>query len=79
MLAHERFAKRALKNPRKDTLAAARRRFLCNGTQSAKEQSILAPEGLFGEKRKSVKKNAALLHFLAFLLLDLIFGVVRGE
>nr|DAW04462.1 MAG TPA: hypothetical protein [Bacteriophage sp.] len=29
MLTHERFAKRALKNPRADRLAAARRRFLC--------------------------------------------------
>ena len=26
-----------------------------------------------------MKKNAALLRFLAFLLLDLIFGVPRGE
>ena len=35
--------------------------------------------GHYGEERKSVKKNAALLRFLAFLLLDLIFGVPRGE
>ena len=35
--------------------------------------------GQCGEKRKSVKKNAALLRFLAFLLLDLLFGVLRGE
>ena len=35
--------------------------------------------GQSGEERKSVKKNAALLHFLAFLLLDHIFGVLRGE
>ena len=26
-----------------------------------------------------MKKNAALLHFLAFLLLDHTFGVLRGE
>ena len=31
VLTHERFAKRALKNPRADGLAAARRRFLCTG------------------------------------------------
>ena len=35
--------------------------------------------GQSGEERKSVKKNAALLHFLAFLLLDHNFGVLRGE
>ena len=30
-------------------------------------------------RRKSVKKNAALLHFLAFPSNDLLFGVLRGE
>ena len=35
--------------------------------------------GQSGEERKSVKKNAALLCFLAFLLLDHNFGVLRGE
>ena len=40
---------------------------------------ILAPKGSIGEERKSVKKNAALLRFLAFLLLDHTFGVLRGE
>ena len=35
--------------------------------------------GQYGEGFKSVKKNAALLHFLAFLLLDHTFGVLRGE
>ena len=35
--------------------------------------------GQYGEERKSVKKNAALLRFLAFLLLDHTFGVLRGE
>ena len=39
---------------------------------------ILAPEGPDGEKQKSVKNRAALLHGLAFLLLDLLFGVLRG-
>ena len=93
VLTHERFAKRALKNLRNVGLAAARRRFLYNGTRP--HQSFLAPlegshspyfieefrsrRGQYGEERKSVKKNAALLHFLAFLLLDHIFGVLRGE
>ena len=36
-------------------------------------------KGQYGEGLKSVKKNAALLHFLAFLLLDHTFGVLRGE
>ena len=35
--------------------------------------------GQCGGRRKSVKKNAALLHFLAFSLADLPFGVPRGE
>ena len=38
-----------------------------------------APEGSTGEKQKSVKNRAALLHGLAFLLLDHRFGVPRGE
>ena len=42
-------------------------------------KKILAPEGSIGEGFKSVKKNAALLRFLAFLLLDLLFGVPRGR
>ena len=40
---------------------------------------ILAPEGSIGEGAKSVKKNAALLHFLAFGHFDHLFGVPRGE
>ena len=40
---------------------------------------ILAPEGSNGEGSKSVKKNAALLHFLAFGPFDHLFGVLRGE
>ena len=39
----------------------------------------LVPEGSIGEGRKSVKKSAALLRFLAFLALDHLFGVLRGE
>jgi len=35
--------------------------------------------GQYGEGLKSVKKNAALLHFLAFGAFDLLFGVPRGE
>ena len=39
----------------------------------------LTPEGAIGEKEKSVKNRAALLHGLAFFLLDLLFGVPRGR
>ena len=39
----------------------------------------LGPEGQSVGRRKSVKKNAALLHFLAFSLADLPFGVPRGR
>ena len=35
--------------------------------------------GRCGGRRKSVKKNSALLHFLAFSLTDHLFGVPRGE
>ena len=35
--------------------------------------------GQSGEGHRSVKKNAALLHFLAFGSFDLRFGVLRGE
>ena len=44
-----------------------------------RQPKILAPEGSIGEGRKSVKKSAALLRFLAFLALDHLFGVPRGE
>ena len=40
---------------------------------------ILAPEGSIGRGRKGVKKNAALLHFLAFAFSDHTFGVPRGR
>ena len=49
----------------------------CRGRRP--RRPVLAPEGPDGEKQKSVKNRAALLHGLAFLLLDLIFGVPRGE
>ena len=39
----------------------------------------MAPEGSIGRGRKGVKKNAALLHFLAFAFSDHIIGVPRGE
>ena len=39
----------------------------------------LGPEGQSVGRRKSVKKNAALLHFLAFLLADFLSGVPRGR
>ena len=42
-------------------------------------KKILAPEGSNGRGRKGVKKNAALLHFLAFAFSDHIIGVPRGE
>ena len=35
--------------------------------------------GQCGKRKKSVKKNAALLHFLGFFSLTLLFGVPRGE
>ena len=46
---------------------------------STPHRVILAPEGSIGEGGKSVKKNAALLHFLAFGHFDRLFGVPRGE
>ena len=57
---------------------------LCGPMTSIGPYSMGAEEfrprrGQYGEERKSVKKNAALLHFLAFLLLDHNFGVLRGE
>ena len=45
----------------------------------ARHRPVLAPEGSIGEKQKIVKNRAALLHGLAFLLLNLLFGVLRGE
>ena len=42
-------------------------------------RDIWPRRGQCGGRRKSVKKNAALLHFLAFSLTDHPFGVPRGE
>ena len=50
---------------------------ICRGRRP--RRPVLAPEGSIGEKQKSVKNRAALLHGLAFLLLDLLFGVLRGS
>ena len=42
--------------------------------------AIFGPRrGQCGKRKKSVKKNAALLHFLGFFSLTLLFGVPRGE
>ena len=50
---------------------------VCRGRRP--RRPVLAPEGSIGEKQKSVKNRAALLHGLAFLFLDFHFGVPRGE
>ena len=50
---------------------------VCRGRRP--RRPVLAPEGPDGEKQKSVKNRAELLHGLAFLLLDHLFGVPRGE
>ena len=48
--------------------------------ESAPTLNIFWPRrGQCGGRRKSVKKNAALLHFLAFSSNDHTFGVPRGE
>ena len=60
--------------------AASRPAPFTQGSQySTTYREFWAPEGAIGEKQKSVKNRAALLHGLAFLLLDLLFGVLRGE
>ena len=60
--------------------AASRPAPFTQGSQySTTYREFWAPEGAIGEKQKSVKNRAALLHGLAFLLLDHIFGVLRGE
>ena len=57
----------------------------CRQTPRADMESAPTPtkiwprRGQCGGRRKSVKKNAALLHFLAFSLTDHLFGVPRGE
>ena len=42
-------------------------------------ESFWPRRGQCGKREKSVKKNAALLHFLGFFSLTLLFGVLRGE
>ena len=61
------------------TMFAPTMRFtiICRGRRP--RRPVLAPEGPDGEKQKSVKNRAALLHGLAFLLLDHNFWVPRGE
>ena len=63
------------------TLTPSGPKFLYNHTvgADARHRPVLAPEGSIGEKQKIVKNRAALLHGLAFLLLNLLFGVLRGE
>ena len=53
--------------------------FAQGGHPSTPIEFLLAPEGPDGERAKSVKKNAALLHFLAFGSFDHRLGVLRGE
>ena len=57
---------------------------LCGPMTSIGPYSMGAEEfrprrGQSGKREKSVKKNAALLHFLGFFPLTLLFGVLRGE
>ena len=58
------------------------RREIARGVEDAAPYStreFWPRRGPDGERAKSVKKNAALLHFLAFGPLDHNFGVPRGE
>ena len=49
-------------------------------TPRGSHRVYFGPEGVnVGRGKKSVKKNAALLHFLGFFSLTLLFGVLRGE
>ena len=48
------------------------------GPYSKDVEEFRPRRGQSGKREKSVKKNAALLHFLAFLLLDHIFGILKG-
>ena len=65
-------------------LASPRNACPCGPMTSIGPYSMGAEEfrprrGQYGERAKSVKKNAALLHFLAFGAADHLFGVLRGE
>ena len=59
--------------------ADGRGRTLCAPTSSTIYREFRPRRGQSGEGFKSVKKNAALLHFLAFGSFDHNFGVLRGE
>ena len=60
-------------------MADGRGRALLAPTSSIPHRESRPRRGQYGEEPKSVKKNAALLHFLAFGAFDHIFGVLRGE
>ena len=49
------------------------------GPYSKDVEEFRPRRGQSGKREKSVKKNAALLHFLGFFSLTLLFGVLRGE
>ena len=49
------------------------------GPYSKDVEEFRPRRGQSGKREKSVKKNAALLHFLGFFPLTLLFGVLRGE
>ena len=49
------------------------------GPYSMGVEEFRPQRGQSGKREKSVKKNAALLHFLGFFPLTLLFGVLRGE
>ena len=49
------------------------------GPYSKDVEDFRPRRGQSGKREKSVKKNAALLHFLGFFPLTLFFGVPRGE
>ena len=49
------------------------------GPYSKDVEEFRPQRGQSGKREKSVKKNAALLHFLGFFPLTLLFGVPRGR
>ena len=49
------------------------------GPYSMGAEDFRPRRGQYGKRKKSVKKNAALLQFLAFSPFDHLFGVPRGE
>ena len=50
-----------------------------SGANFMEVEEFWPQRGQSGKRKKSVKKNAALLHFLGFFPLTLLFGVLRGE